>query len=304
MLVPLKASPVLLLTGMLFLAGCGGDEAPDAYGTFEAEEVIVSAQTSGQIRRYDVAEGLTLDRGAVVGVIDTLQLALARQQVVAQRRALAAQHSEVAEQLAGLRVQHEIANRSWQRIQRLRAEQAATASQADQAERETRGLVSQMNAARAAAAAVDANLAALDAQVAQLDDRLANAWITNPVAGTVLTTYARAGEMIAPGQALYAIADLDTLTLRAYVSAGQLGHVRLGDTVRVHVDDTSGLRSLPGVISWVSDRAEFTPTPVQTRDERATLVYAVKIRVANPDGALKVGMPGDLTFGRAAPDAP
>jgi HlyD family secretion protein len=140
-----------------------------------------------------------------------------------------------------------------------------------------------------------------EARVAQIGERIAKSSVANPQAGTVLATYARAGEVVQPGQPLYKIADLDTLELRAYVTGAQLGTVRLGERVQVHVDrGGGGLATLPGTVTWVSPTAEFTPTPVQTRDERADLVYAVKIRVPNADGALKIGMPGDVTLGAPA----
>ena len=295
---PLPISRAMLI-GLLGLGACSTAVTPDAYGTFEAEDVVVSAQTTGQIQRLDVTEGAILDSGAVAAIVDTVQLMLARDQAIAQRRALVARRTEATEQLKALQVQSEIANRTWERTQRLRAGQAATAMQADQAERDVRVLGAQMDAAQAGIAGAGADLTALDAQVAQLTDRLSHAVVTNPVHGTVLTTYTRVGEMIQPGQALYSIAPLDTLTFRAYVTGDQLASFRIGQRAEVHVDGPKGLRTYPAVITWVSGEAEFTPTPVQTRNERATLVYAVKLRVANPDGELKIGMPGDVTL--AAP---
>jgi HlyD family secretion protein len=150
---------------------------------------------------------------------------------------------------------------------------------------------------------VTMDVASSEARVAQIRDRIVKSTVTNPQAGTVLTTYARAGEVVQPGQPLYKIADLDTLDLRAYVTGGQLPAVRLGQRVEVRVDRGSGkLRTIAGVVTWVSPTAEFTPTPVQTRDERADLVYAVKIRVPNADGSLKIGMPADVTFAAALPE--
>ena len=144
------------------------------------------------------------------------------------------------------------------------------------------------------------DVASAEARVAQIRDRLARSAVTNPQNGTVLTIYARAGEVVQSGHPLYKVADLDTMVLRAYVTGGQLSSVRLGQPVQVHVDQGGGaLRSMPGTVTWISPSAEFTPTPVQTRDERADLVYAVKIRVANPEGVLRIGMPGDVTL--AAP---
>jgi HlyD family secretion protein len=285
------------------LASCKREPEPDAYGNFEATEVVVSAQTSGQIQSFTPVDGMRLDRGAVVAVIDTTQLALERQQLVAQRAATGSRGAEVNEQLLVLEVQRDIALRNFERTRRLHAEQAATSQQLDQAERDYRTLVAQIEAMKAQRRSVTMDVASSEARVAQIRDRIVKSTVTNPQAGTVLTTYARAGEVVQPGQPLYKIADLDTLDLRAYVTGGQLPAVRLGQRVEVRVDRGSGkLRTIAGVVTWVSPTAEFTPTPVQTRDERADLVYAVKIRVPNADGSLKIGMPADVTFAAALPE--
>ncbi|MHB1223374.1 MAG: HlyD family secretion protein [Gemmatimonadaceae bacterium] len=283
------------------LGGCEGEPEPDAYGNFEAIEVVVSSQTAGQIREFAPVEGMRLERGALAAVIDTTQLALERQQLVAQRAATAGRRAELSEQLAVLDVQREIARRAYERTQRLHAARAATAQQLDQAERDYRTLVAQMEATRAQRASIALDVAANEARVEQARERIARSRVENPRAGTVLTTYARAGEVVQPGQPLYRIANLDTLILRGYVTGDQLSSVRLGQRVEVRVDHGDGrLRSIPGTVTWISPTAEFTPTPVQTRDERADLVYAVKVDVANPDGMLKIGMPADLTLGAVA----
>jgi HlyD family secretion protein len=285
---------------LLLAAACDRAPEPDAFGNFEAEEVVVAAETQGQIQRLDALEGRALEAGEVVGLVDTTQLALERDQLAAQRGAFAAARREAALQVAALEAQREIAERTWARTARLFAKQAATAAQRDQAERDRRVLANQVAAARAGLERPGADLAGLDARLAAVRDRLRRATIRNPVAGTVLARYARAGEVIQPGQPLYRVADLDTLTLRAYVSGAQLAAVRIGGTVDVRTDQgADALASRPGAITWISPRAEFTPTPVQTRDDRTDLVYAVKIRVANPGGALKIGMPADVTLRHA-----
>jgi HlyD family secretion protein len=285
------------------LAACSHGPDADAYGNFESIEVVVSAQTSGQIQRFIPVEGMRLERGDVVALIDTTQLALERAQLVAQRAAVSARRSEVGKQLGVLQVQRDIAKRAFERTQRLHAQQAATTQQLDQAERDYRTLVAQIDALEAQRRSVTLDVASNQARVEQIADRLAKSSVMNPRSGSVLAVYARAGEVVQPGQPLYKIAGLDTLDLRAYVTGNQLASVRLGERVTVHVDRGDGeLASIPGTVTWVSSTAEFTPTPVQTRDERADLVYAVKIRVPNPDGALKIGMPGDVTFGPASSD--
>lgn len=294
------------LAAAVLLAACGRGRAPDAYGNFEATEVVVSAQTSGQIERFTPVEGMRLERGVEVALIDTTQLALEQQQLAAQRAAAGARGTEATEQLRALQAQYEVARRAWERTRRLHAQQAATSAQLDQTEREYRSLGAQIEAARAQRQSVGLDAAASAARVAQVRDRLARSRVTNPEAGSVLATYARAGEVVQAGQPLYRIANLDTLVLRAYVTGGQLTSIRLGQPVEVRVDrGAKELANLPGTISWISAAAEFTPTPIQTRDERGDLVYAVKIRVPNRDGILKIGMPGDVTLAaRPAPGAP
>ncbi len=285
------------------LAACNGAPEPDAYGNFEAIEVVVSAQTGGQVQQFIPMEGMKLERGEAVALIDTTQLALERAQLVAQRAAVSARRTEVGEQLRVLEVQRDIARRAFERAQRLHAQQAATTQQLDQAERDYRTLVAQIAALEAQRRSVALDVASNQARVEQIADRIGKSSVVNPRTGSVLAVYARAGEVVQPGQPLYKIADLDTLDLRAYITGDQLASVRLGDRVAVHVDRGDGkLAGIAGTVTWIASSAEFTPTPVQTRDERADLVYAVKIRVPNPDGALKIGMPGDVTFGTARAD--
>jgi HlyD family secretion protein len=295
------ACSLLLVSAVV---ACGKTGAPDAYGSFEATEVVVAAQTSGPVQRFLVTEGQQVARGELVAVIDTTALSLDRAQLSAQRAAVTARLAEVGEQLRVLEVQREIAARVYERTKRLQSQQAATVQQLDQAERDHRTVLAQLDAARAQQRSVGLESAAVEARVAQARDRVSRATVLNPLAGTVLTTYTREGEMVNPGQPLYKVASLDTLELRAYVSGAQLSSVRIGQVVEVRVQQgTDGLLMLPGTITWISTQSEFTPTPVQTRDERADLVYALKVRVANRDGVLKIGMPADLTF-TAAPAAP
>ncbi len=306
---------VLVALPVAFM-GCDNGVEPDAYGNFEATEVVVSAQTTGQLERFIPVEGMRLETGALVAVVDTTQLALERAQLIAQRSATDARRTEVARQIEVLEVQRDIARRAFDRTTRLFEQKAATAQQLDQAEREFRTLVAQIQAARAQLTSVGMDVASNDARVNQVSDQISLSTVANPTSGTILTTYVRVGEVVQPGRPLYRIASLDTLVFRAYLTGGQMDGVRIGQRVAVNVDrGEGGLRTIPGVVSWISETAEFTPTPVQTRDERADLVYAVKILVPNEDGRLRIGMPGDVTLGglaqpgrdsggEAAPEAP
>lgn len=289
----MRASVVALT---LALVACSSASEPDAYGNFEADEVVISAQTSGPIMRFEALEGQTISAGALIAVVDTVPLSLERQQLAAQRNVVVSRQRELTAQGGSLDAQLEIAQRGLERTTRLRDGDAATAAQFDGAEREVRVLGAQREALRASTASLAAELVSLDARLAGMRDRIKRATVTSPIAGTVLATYARAGETIQSGQPLAAIADLSTMTLRAYVTGAQLASFRLGQKVTVRVDADGTLAELAGEVAWVSARAEFTPTPVQTRSERADLVYAVKIRVKDEAGRLKIGMPGDVTL--------
>jgi HlyD family secretion protein len=289
----------IALAGLMLtvLAACRGGNQPDAYGNFETTEVVVSAETSGQLLWFKADEGQALTAGQLIGVIDTTQLALQQRQLTAQRSAATAHVSEVGQQLDALRVQHEIARRNYERMQRLFAAQAATAQQLDQAEREYKVLAEQIQGAEAQQRSVGEDVKSTDAHLAQIVQQLAKSRITSPVAGTVLARYSDRGEFVQPGQPLYKIANLDSMILRAYVTETQLSRVKLGGAANVSIDTGNKTRrTLTGTVSWVSPEAEFTPTPIQTRDERKDLVYAVKVRVPNPGGIVKIGMPADVRF--------
>ena len=286
---------LLIVISLALLAACNRERKPDAYGTFEANQVVVSTQATGQLKSFTPTEGAHLTRGQVVGQVDTVQLGLQREQLVAQREATQSRVAEVGQQINVLEVQRAIALRTYERIRRLFNQRAATAQQLDQAERDYKVLVAQIGAARAQQQSVAKETSSSAARVAQINDNLARSRIMNPVDGTVLATFTRAGETVQPGQPLYKIANLDSMTLRAYVSEQQLHAIKLGATVQVHIDSGDGkVMSLPGRVEWIASKAEFTPTPVQTRDERADLVYGVKILVPNKDGVLKIGMPADV----------
>lgn len=292
---------VALLPVVLSLAGCRAASKPDAYGSFEAIEVVVSSQTTGPIERFLVSEGSPVERGAVVVIVDSTAMVLEQQQLAAQRAAVTSRRAEVAEQLRALEAQQDIAARTYERTKRLHDQQAATSQQLDQAERDQRTLAAQLDAARASQRSIALDADAVQARIAQTRDRIGRSRVVNPVGGTVLATYAREGEMVAAGQPLYKVASLDTLDLRAYVSGAQLAAVRVGQRVSVRIDGgPDSLVALPGTVTWVSSKSEFTPTPVQTRDERTSLVYAIKVRVANRNGLLKIGMPADVSLAEKA----
>jgi HlyD family secretion protein len=287
----------LLVPALALGTGCHRGEQPDAYGNFETTEVVVSAETSGQLKWFTPDDGQRLDSGALVGVVDTVQLALQRDQMVAQRGASTSRAAEATNNISVLQAQHEIAQRGYDRTQRLHQQQAATTQQLDQAERDFRVLGDQIQAARAQREGAQHDVASSSAQIAQIEDRIRRSRIANPRAGTVLTTYVEPGEFVQPGQPLYKVAIVDSMELRAYVTEPQLAQIKIGQPAQVTVDAGRGERTTrTGTVTWVSSEAEFTPTPVQTREERADLVYAIKIVVPNHDGLFKIGMPADVRF--------
>jgi HlyD family secretion protein len=293
-----RSGTALLLGLTLALgAGCRRGEQPDAYGNFETTEVVVSAETSGRLLWFTPDDGQTLDAGKLVGVVDTVQLALQRDQMVALRGASGSRAAEAGSNISALQAQHDIAKRSYERTLRLQQQQAATSQQLDQAERDFRVLGDQIQAARSQREAAGHDVASSAAQIAQIDDRIRRSRIINPRAGMVLTAYVEPGEYVQPGQPLYKLATVDSMELRAYVTEPQLAQVKVGQRTQVTVDaGRDGRTTRAGTVTWISSEAEFTPTPVQTREERADLVYALKIVVPNPDGLFKIGMPADVRF--------
>lgn len=280
------------------LAGCRGEE-PDAYGNFEATEVTVAAETAGRLLRFEPREGARLAGGAVVGQVDTVGLALQRRELLAREGAARTRTAEAEAQIGVLRAQLATAEEEHRRTLRLFRAEAATAQQLNLAGGEVRVLRERIGAARAQTGVAREESGGAGARIEQVAEQIRRSRVVNPVPGTVLAVYAEAGEFVQAGQPLYQVADLDTLTLRAYVAGAQLAALRLGGPVQVRIDADAGedrLAALPGRVSWISPRAEFTPTPIQTRDERVGQVYAVKVRVPNRGGVLKIGMPGEVVF--------
>lgn len=294
--------PGLLVPLVLLIAGCNpGEERADAYGNFEATEVLVSAEHGGTLVRFTVQEGEAIRAGALVGVVDTTQLVLQRRELRAQREAARSRIGQVRGEIDVLETELDVARTEQARIQRLVENEAATPQQLDDITGRVRVLTQRVEAMRTQLATIRSEIESIDAAIAQVEQRIDDVRVLNPVTGTVLTTYAEPHELVAQGAPLYEIADLGTMYLRAYVSGAQLPNVRLGQAVTVLIDENeTDLRALDGTVSWIADEAEFTPQTIQTREERVNLVYAIKVRVPNPDGTIKIGMPGEVVFGRGS----
>jgi HlyD family secretion protein len=296
-----------------------GNHASDASGVFEADEVVVSAEVGGRILMFKAREGDSLEAGAMVAEIDATNLALQKAQVEASIKALSEKTNDVQPQIRLLEEQYRVQEsqmvtleKERQRFEKLVKADAATPKQLDDILAQVDVLRRQMlvtkqqmavqrNAVGTQNRAVLSERSPLEKKAAQIQEQEQKGRVQNPVNGTVLTTYVHEGELASPGKPLYKIASLSILTLRAYISGSQLPQVRLGQEVQVKVDDgKGGFRTYPGSITWISDKAEFTPKTIQTKDERANLVYAVKISVKN-DGYLKIGMYGELQFSTTKP---
>lgn len=272
----------------------------DATGNFEADEIIISSEASGKILQLTAVEGVTLKKDMAVGLIDTTQLHLRKKQLQYSISAVNAKQPNATVQLASIKEQIETTQREKKRIENLLKDDAATKKQLDDITAQLELLQRQYEATQSTLTITRQSLQSetmpLKAQLEQLSDQIAKSIVVNPIEGTVLTLYAKPNEVVVPGKALYKIADLNTIILRAYISGSQLSQIKLGQHVNVLVDAPNGeYKEYDGIISWVSDKAEFTPKTIQTKEERANLVYAVKVNVKN-DGYLKLGMYGEVKF--------
>lgn len=289
---------IYIIAAFLVLASCKNyDEQYDASGTFEATEIMVSAEVSGKILEFGMLEGQTLEQQQVVAAIDSVQLYLKKQQLLAGMSALKARRPEVSKQIAAIEQQITSAKTEKQRIENLVNANAANQKTLDDINAQIavleKQLLAQKSTLESSNEGISGDLASMEIQVAQLDDQLKKCRITSPINGTLLAKYAEVGELAMPGKALFKVADLQNMVLRAYITSDQLTQLKIGQAVKVFADFGDETREYSGTISWISGKAEFTPKTIQTKNERANLVYAVKIAVKN-DGYLKIGMYGQV----------
>jgi len=287
----------LLVFFATLLFGCGNDEsATDATGVFESTEIIVSSEAIGKILALDVSEGDKVSKGQVIGLVDSTQLHFSRLQLEASKVTVASGKPDIQAQIEATEREIEKQEREKERIERLLEGDVATQKQLDDIESAILVLKARLRSQKSSlsnsANSVDAQGMALDVQIAQLDDQIDKCRIKAPIDGTVLVKYAEPGEVTAMGKALFKVADMEHMSLKAYVTADQLVRLKVGQQVEVRAEfGESELRPYEGTITWISSKSEFTPKTIQTQDERANLVYAVKIAVPN-DGYLKIGMYG------------
>ena len=283
----------ILLTAIIFISCNKNNEKADAYGNFEATEITVSSESNGKIEFLNVEEGAQLKKGSLVGLIDTLQLHYNREQLKASIETVQSKSTSVLSQINVLNEQLKTAKIEQTRIQNMYAENAATKRQIDEIDGKVKVIEKQISSVQSQNAPILNEIKSIKVQIEKLDDQIKKSKISNPVDGTVLTKYAEPSEITAFGKPLYKIANLNEMELRVYVTETQLAQIKIGQKVTVAIDADNDTKKYEGNITWISAQAEFTPKVIQTKEERANLVYAVKVAVKN-DGSLKIGMPAEV----------
>lgn len=283
----------------VILTACSGNQKDfDATGTFEATEITVSAEQNGKLLSFNLTEGMTLNALQQVGLIDTVQLALQAKALGATKESIANQRPDLTKQIAATRQQLVKAEMEQQRFENLVKNNAANQKQLDDAVSAVdvlkRQLEAQISALSNTTQSLNSQMNATDIQRLQVLDQLQKCHISAPINGIVLNKYTEQGEFVTIGKPLFKMADIENMYLRAYITSSQLARVKIGQDVKVFADFGGGDRKeYQGVVTWISEQSEFTPKTILTNDERADLVYAVKIAVKN-DGIIKIGMYGEV----------
>ena len=284
----------LTLFILISLISCSkNNEKADGYGNFEATEVTISAEANGKIDYLKLEEGDILEPNMQVGLVDTTQLYFNKQQLIASKSTVLSKSRNVLSQINVLKEQLKTTLTEQKRIQNMFAENAATKRQVDEVIGKVNVLQEQIKSVGTQNAPIANEAQSIDIQIKKINDQIQKSKIINPIKGTVLAKYAEPNEVTAFGKPLYKIADISEMTLRVYVSETQLAQIKVGQTVTVKIDAEKEMKSYPGTISWIASTAEFTPKIIQTKEERANLVYAVKVKVKN-EGSLKIGMPAEM----------
>ncbi len=288
---------LITIINLILLSACNtSDNKADAYGNFEAKEIIISSETPGKILQFPVEEGQMLTKNQNVCLIDTSDFFLKKKELNAQKNALASEFSRIIAQVKVLEEQKKVLKIEEKRINNLLKDSAATQKQADDIKGKIDILNKQIEQVKTQNKNLFSQLKVFDVQKENINNQILKSIITSPVNGTVLTKYAEENEVTLPGKPLYKIADLSEMKLRAYISGNQLNSIKIGQKVKVFIDtDKDKMKEYSGIVSQISNEAEFTPKIIQTKEERVNLVYSIIIRVKN-DGDLKIGMPGEVVF--------
>lgn len=294
----MKNYPIILLVLGTLFSCTDKDMKYDASGVFEATEVMVSAKSAGELLQFDILEGQNLKAYETVGYIDTIQLYLQKEQLEANLLSVESRHYDVSTQIASIRQQISTQKKEQKRFEDLVRNNAANQKQLDDINEQIKLLEKQLSAKEETLTkgneSVYGDIKSLTAQIELIKDQIKKSIICSPINGTVLTKYMEKGELAVQGKALFKVADMENIYLRAYITADQLTTLKIGQKVKVYADQgKSDRKEYNGTVTWISDKAEFTPKTIQTRDERANLVYAVKVMVRN-DGYIKRGMYGEL----------
>ena len=293
---------LFITVSIIFLAvSCkNGNTDFDASGIFEATEIIVSSEANGKLLQFNAKEGQHVAAGEKLGYVDTVQLHLKRLQLLQSAKSVGSRQLDTSKQIAAIQEQITSLKREKERTEKLIAANAANTKQLDDINSSIavleRQLAAQQETLESNNRSISEQSSSVGIQVAQIDDQITKSYIVSPITGTVLVKYAEQGEFTSTGKPLFKVADIENLLLRAYITSGQLTQLKIGQKVKVFADyQEKERREYEGTITWISDKSEFTPKTIQTRDERANLVYAIKIAVKN-DGMIKIGMYGDVKF--------
>jgi HlyD family secretion protein len=287
-----------LSVALLFLSlSCNKNKTEaDAYGNFEAQESIISAETAGRIIALNIDDGQECDQGFLALVIDTLQYNLKKKELVAKKLAAIAKKENIKAQAEVYIQQKKVLLTDLDRVKKMQADGAATSKQLDDLEGQVQVIDKQIVAVKSNLLGIDAEVAAINAGIDQIVDMITRSAVKTPFNGVILAHYAELGEVTAPGKALFKLANIKELDLKAFISGEQLSTIKLGQKVRVSIDGTNGdMIDYEGTLSWIAPDAEFTPKNIQTKEERLSQVYAIKVKVVN-DGAIKINMPGEVRF--------
>jgi HlyD family secretion protein len=290
----------LVTLAILLLVACDNNANKfDATGAFEATEVIVSSEANGKIIEFNIQEGETINAGDYLGYIDSIQLYLKKKQISASLKAIDIQKPDIHKQIAAIEQQISTARTEQQRMKNLVEAKAGNQKQLDDITNQIQLLLKQLDAQKSTldktSTGMDAESESIIYQVMQLDDQLQKCRIISPVTGTVLAKYVETGEITAIGKPLFRIANISLLYLRVYITADQLSGLKIGQSIKVFAGYEENLKEYTGTVTWVSSKAEFTPKGIQTKNEKANLVYAIKVAVKN-DGYLKIGQYGEINI--------
>ena len=289
----IKTITALSVITSLLISCNGNDNKADGYGNFEATEITISAEATGKLQFFKAEEGVVLKKNEMVGLIDTIQLSLKKDQLLASKNTIFSKSRNVLSQREILKEQLKVAQNDKNRTENLLAENAATQKQLDDISGQINIINEQIKSVETQNTPIINEVKSIEVQIQQIEEQIKKSKIINPIDGTVLVKYAEPNEITAFGKPLYKIANLKDMILRVYISEKQLANIKVGQEVKIKIDDAEQMKTYQGIVSWISDSAEFTPKIIQTKEERVNLVYAMKINVKN-DGSLKIGMPAEM----------